>query len=84
LLTDVVMPGKLGGRALADEVVRRWPTTKVVFVSGYAENAVLHEGQAGKGVVLLSKPFRKSDLARAVRLALDATTEPPSVPLKAA
>jgi hypothetical protein len=45
-------------------------------VSGYAENAVLHEGQADEGVILLSKPFRKSDLARTVRLALDAPIGP--------
>ena len=71
LLTDVVMPGRLDGRALADEVARRWPRTKIVFVSGYAENSVLHDGKAATGVVLLSKPFRKSDLARTIRLALD-------------
>jgi CheY-like chemotaxis protein len=76
LLTDVVMPGPVGGRALADEVLRRWPTTKIVFVSGYAENAVLHEGQADEGVVLLIKPFRKADLARTVRQAMDFKTEP--------
>jgi CheY-like chemotaxis protein len=84
LLTDVVMPGPLGGRALADEVTHRWPTTKVVFVSGYAENAVLHDGQADEGVVLLTKPFRKSDLAHTVRQALDFTTEPPTTLPKAA
>jgi PAS domain S-box-containing protein len=84
LLTDVVMPGPMSGRALADEVLRRWPATKIVFVSGYAENAVLHDGHADEGVILLSKPFRKSDLARTVRLALDATTEPPRILPKAA
>jgi len=84
LLTDVVMPGSMGGQALADEVARRWPASKVVFVSGYAENAVLHEGHADEGVTLLSKPFRKSDLARTVRQALDATGEPPSTLPKAA
>ncbi len=77
LLTDVVMPGPLGGRALADEVARRWPATKIVFVSGYAENAVLHDGQADEGVILLSKPFRKGDLARTIREALDATAVSP-------
>jgi CheY-like chemotaxis protein len=76
LLTDVVMPGPLGGRELADAVARRWPATKIVFVSGYAENAVLHEGQADEGVILLSKPFRKGDLARTVRQALDAAIDP--------
>jgi PAS domain S-box-containing protein len=84
LLTDVVMPGPIGGRALADEVLRRWPATKIVFVSGYAENAVLHDGHADEGVVLLIKPFRKSDLARTVREALGTTVEPPSTLPKAA
>jgi PAS domain S-box-containing protein len=74
LLTDVVMPGPLNGRALADEVRRRWPAAKIVFVSGYAENAVLHDGRAEAGEVLLSKPFRKSELARTVRDALDTAT----------
>jgi PAS domain S-box-containing protein len=76
LLTDVIMPGAVGGRALADKVARRWPATKIVFVSGYAENEVLHDGQAEDGVVLLSKPFRKSDLARTIRQALDVPVQP--------
>jgi PAS domain S-box-containing protein len=71
LLTDVVMPGPMTGKALADAVARRWPSTRVVFVSGYAENALLHEGKADAGVLLLSKPFRKADLARIIRQALD-------------
>ncbi len=71
LLTDVVMPGPMNGKALADEVARRWPSTRVVFVSGYAENALLNDGHAEAGVMLLSKPFRKADLARMVRQALD-------------
>jgi PAS domain S-box-containing protein len=71
LLTDVVMPGPLSGRALADIVSRRWPKTKILFVSGYAENAVLHDGRADDGGLLLSKPFRKGDLAKFVRHALD-------------
>jgi len=70
LLTDVVMPGLMNGKALADAVVLRWPSTKVVFVSGYSENALLHEGQADAGVLLLTKPFRKAELARIIREAL--------------
>jgi len=77
LLTDIVMPGRMNGRAFADEVARRWPKTRVVFISGYAENAVLHDGQADDGVLVLSKPFRKSDLAQIVRQALDGTAGPP-------
>ncbi len=78
LLTDVVMPGLLSGRPLADEVLRRWPGTKVVFVSGYAENAILRDGEADSAVALLSKPFRKSDLAQVVRRVLDATHSVPT------
>ena len=66
LLTDVVMPGTLDGRALAEEVVRRWPGTSVAFMSGYSEGAVASS--------LLTKPFRKQDLARHVRNALDSVT----------
>ena len=45
LLTDVIMPGPMNGKALADEVARRWPGTKIVFMSGYTENAIIHEGR---------------------------------------
>lgn len=71
LLTDVIMPGPMNGKALADEVVRRWPKTRVVFMSGYTEDAVVHHGRLDAGVVLLSKPFRKNDLAQILRQALD-------------
>jgi PAS domain S-box-containing protein len=72
ILTDVVMPGKLSGKALADEISRRWPGTKVLFMSGYTENAIVHHGRIDPGVRLLSKPFRKIDLARALREVLEA------------
>ncbi len=71
LLTDVVMPGPLNGKALADEVTRRWPATKIVFMSGYTDNALIYNGQLAADILLLSKPFRKSDLARMIRAALD-------------
>jgi CheY-like chemotaxis protein len=71
LLTDVVMPGPLNGKALADEVRRRAPTTRVVFMSGYTDNILLSRGSIDPGVRLLNKPFRKSDLARMIREALD-------------
>ena len=84
LLTDVVMPGRMNGRAFADEVARRWPKTRVIFVSGYAENAVLHAGKADDGVLLLSKPFRKKELAEIVRRALGGAAGPPHTLPKAA
>jgi CheY-like chemotaxis protein len=72
LLTDVMMPG-LNGKALADAVTLRCPTTRVVYMSGYAEDTIVHDGVIDAGVLLLSKPFGKSELAQAVRRALDAT-----------
>ncbi|MBS0540537.1 MAG: response regulator [Proteobacteria bacterium] len=71
LLTDVIMPGPLNGKALADEVARRWPATAIVFMSGYTDNALVHRGEIDAGVRLLNKPFRKRDLAQILRQALD-------------
>jgi NO-binding membrane sensor protein with MHYT domain/nitrogen-specific signal transduction histidine kinase/CheY-like chemotaxis protein len=70
MLTDVVMPGRLNGKGLADEVVRTWPGTRVVFMSGYSENALLNDGRLDSGVMLLAKPHQKADLARIIRSAL--------------
>ena len=71
LVTDVMMPGSLNGKGLADEVGRRWPKTKIVFMSGFAENIIAREGHIGSGTLLLNKPFHKKDLAKMVRQALD-------------
>jgi CheY-like chemotaxis protein len=70
LFTDVVMPGGMTGRQLADEVTRRQPGSKILYTSGYTENAIVHHGRLDQGVMLLSKPYRKSELANTVRLAL--------------
>jgi signal transduction histidine kinase/ActR/RegA family two-component response regulator len=76
LFTDVVMPGGMTGRQLADEVARRRPGTKVLYTSGYTENSIVHQGRLDRGVMLLSKPYRKSALAGMMRQALgDATLE---------
>jgi PAS domain S-box-containing protein len=71
LLTDVVMPGPINGKSLADAVARRWPNTRILFMSGYTENAMIHQGRLESGAPLLSKPFRKRDLAQAMRRLLD-------------
>ncbi len=71
LFTDVVMPGPMNGRRLADEVTRLRPATKVLYTSGYTDNAIVHHGRLDPGVLLLAKPYRKIDLARKVRLAID-------------
>jgi PAS domain S-box-containing protein len=80
LFTDVIMPGGINGRELADEVARRRPGTKVLFTSGYTDNAIIHHGRLDDGVLLLSKPYRKSELARMVRVALGDATEPMLAP----
>jgi PAS domain S-box-containing protein len=70
LFTDVVMPGSMNGRELADEVARRRPGMKVLFTSGYTEDAVFHHGRLDPGVLLLAKPYTKSEIARMIRHAL--------------
>jgi CheY-like chemotaxis protein len=67
LFTDVIMPGGMNGRQLADEVRKRRPGMKVLFTSGYTENAIIHHGRLDPGVTLLAKPYRKRDLAQALR-----------------
>jgi PAS domain S-box-containing protein len=71
LFTDVIMPGTMNGRQLADAIQKDQPKLKVLFTSGYTENAIIHHGKLDTGVLLLAKPYRKSDLARLVRKALD-------------
>jgi CheY-like chemotaxis protein len=71
LFTDVVIPGGMSGRDLADEVARRKPGLKVLYTSGYTDNAIVHQGKLDDGVLLLTKPYRRNQLAEMVRLALD-------------
>jgi PAS domain S-box-containing protein len=71
LFTDVIIPGDLNGRQLAEEIVKRRPVTAVLYTSGYTENAIIHHGRLDADVLLLAKPYRKSDLARMVRVALE-------------
>jgi CheY-like chemotaxis protein len=71
LFTDVIMPGSMNGRLLADEALKRRSGLKVLFTSGYTENAIVHHGRLDAGVLLLAKPYRKPELARMIRTALD-------------
>jgi PAS domain S-box-containing protein len=71
LLTDVIMPGGMTGRQLSDEAMRRRPDLKTLFISGYTEDSIVHQGKLDPGVNFLSKPFRRRDLALKVREALD-------------
>jgi CheY-like chemotaxis protein len=70
LYTDVIMPGGMNGRQLATEAVKRRPGLKVLYTSGYTENAIVHHGRLDAGVLLLPKPYLSSDLARMLRTAL--------------
>ncbi|MEX6724463.1 PAS domain S-box protein [Parapedomonas caeni] len=67
LLTDVVLKGGKNGRQLAEEAQASHPGLKVLYMSGYTENAIIENGRIADGVHLLQKPFRKRDLAARIR-----------------
>jgi CheY-like chemotaxis protein len=73
LFTDVIMPGLMNGRMLAEAALKIRIGLKVLYTSGYTENAIVHHGRLDPGVLLLAKPYRKADLARMIRMALGAT-----------
>lgn len=71
LFSDIVMPGGMNGRQVADEAGRLRPDLRVLFTSGYTENAIVHHGRLDRGVHLINKPYRRRDLARKLRMVLD-------------
>jgi CheY-like chemotaxis protein len=71
LFTDVVMPGRMNGRQLADEAVRRQPGLKVLFTTGYSRDAIVHHGRLDAGIQMISKPFAYDALAAKIRAVLD-------------
>jgi signal transduction histidine kinase len=71
LFTDIVMP-ETDGRRLADEATRRRPLLKVLYMTGFTRNAVVHNGMLDPGVNFIAKPFALDDLARKIRQVLDA------------
>jgi signal transduction histidine kinase len=71
LFTDVGLPGGMNGRQLADQALRRRPRIKVLFTTGYARNAIVHQGRLDPGVEVIFKPFTYSDLAAKIRRVLD-------------
>jgi two-component system cell cycle sensor histidine kinase/response regulator CckA len=78
LLTDVIMPG-MNGRELAQRISEIRPQTKVLYMSGYTENVIGHNGTLDAGVRLLQKPFTLRDLKSKVREVLDARLAPGEV-----
>jgi len=70
LLTDVVMPG-MNGRKLVEEAKRRRPSLRILYMTGYSRNAIVHQGRLNPGVDLIQKPITSEHLGSAVRKALD-------------
>jgi CheY-like chemotaxis protein len=76
LFTDVGLPGGINGRQLAEEARKRRPELKVLFTTGYARNAIVHEGRLDPGVELITKPFSQAALAGKLRDIIDAIRAP--------
>jgi DNA-binding NtrC family response regulator len=71
VLSDVVLPGGASGPVFAEEALTRYPHLKVIFISGYPAEAAMRNGFLGSDKVLLSKPFHRQELAKALREAFD-------------
>jgi PAS domain S-box-containing protein len=71
LFTDVIMPGAMNGPELVRKAQDRRPDLRVLYTSGYPENAIVHNGRLDAGVLLLAKPYSRADLAKMLRAALD-------------
>jgi PAS domain S-box-containing protein len=76
LFTDVGLPGGMNGRQLADEARRRRPQLRVLFTTGYARNAIVHDGRLDPGVDLITKPYSQAALSTKLRDMLDASEGP--------
>jgi len=79
LFTDVVMPGPVTSRAMAEQGRRLVPGIAVLFTSGHTQNSIVHNGELDAGINLISKPWEVGELARRLRGVPDAA-RPASVP----
>ncbi|MBR0897483.1 response regulator [Bradyrhizobium tropiciagri] len=70
LFTDVIMPGAMNGRDLATEALKRRPGLRVLFTSGYTDDAIDQDGKLEQGILFLGKPYSRAQLARMLRVAL--------------
>jgi CheY-like chemotaxis protein len=78
LFTDVVMPGTMKSTELVELARSLRPGIKVLFTSGYSENAIVHHGRLDAGVHLITKPYKREQLARRLRQLLDEATGGPT------
>ena len=67
LFTDVGLPGGLNGRQLAHAALQRKPGLRVLFTTGYTQNAIVHQGRLDSGVELIVKPFTYAALTAKIR-----------------
>ena len=81
LFTDIVMPGSMNGRQLAETMMASRPSLRVLFTSGYSNGALPLQGRAGHGIPLLTKPYRPAELARMLRRCLDLAVDPAGDPI---
>ncbi|MBP1063030.1 PAS domain S-box-containing protein [Bradyrhizobium japonicum] len=81
LFTDIVMAGGINGRELAEQMVAARPSLRVLFTSGYAYDSMHAQGRATKGAPLLTKPYRKAELARMLRRSLDTAVDSAGDPI---
>jgi PAS domain S-box-containing protein len=81
LFTDIVMPGSMNGRQLAERMMAGRPSLRVLFTSGYAYAAIHAQGRAGQGIPILTKPYRKAELARMLRRCLDPAVDSAGDPI---
>ena len=70
MVTDVILP-EMNGRELAKKITSLYPEIKVVYISGYTDDVIVHHGVLGEGINFLQKPFTVRDLTRKVREVLD-------------
>ena len=81
LFTDIVMPGIMNGRQLAETMMAARPSLRVLFTSGYSDGAIPLQRRVGHGIPLLTKPYRRTELARMLRRCLDLAVDPAGDPI---
>jgi CheY-like chemotaxis protein len=75
LFTDVVLPQGMNGRQLAIEAAALRPALPVLFTTGYARNAIIHNGQLDADVQFVAKPYTQRDIAQKLRAVIDAAAK---------